>query len=138
MIKNSKIQISRLSFGTSALGDMPDTYGYSVNEKRARETINAIFDSECNLIDTSRNYGFGNAEKRIGQVIQERGGLPDDFVISTKLDRNMKTQKFDASRARRSIEESLEALKVDRIGLLHLNDPENCNHITEILSLIHI
>ena len=51
---------------------MPDTYGYSVDEGRARETINAIFDSECNLIDTSRNYGFGNAEKRIGQVIQER------------------------------------------------------------------
>ena len=131
-IKNSKIQISKLSFGTSALGDMPDTYGYSVNEGRARETINAIFDSECNLIDTSRNYGFGIAEQRIGQVIQERGGLPDDFVISTKLDRNMKTQKFDAARARKSIEESLEALKVDRIGLLHLHDPEHCKDITEI------
>ena len=133
-IKNSNIRISKLSFGTSALGDMPDTYGYSVDEGRARETINAIFDSECNLIDTSRNYGFGNAEKRIGQVIQERGGLPDDFVISTKLDRDMKTQKFDATRARKSIEESLDALKVDSIGLLHLHDPEHCRDITEITS----
>ena len=133
-IKNSNIRISKLSFGTSALGDMPDTYGYSVDEGRARETINAIFDSECNLIDTSRNYGFGNAEKRIGQVIKERGGLPDDFVISTKLDRNMKTQKFDATRARKSIEESLDALKVDSIGLLHLHDPEHCRDITEITS----
>ena len=133
-IKNSNIRISKLSFGTSALGDMPDTYGYSVDEGRARETINAIFDSECNLIDTSRNYGFGNAEKRIGQVIQERGGLPDGFVISTKLDRDMKTQKFDATRARKSIEESLDALKVDSIGLLHLHDPEHCRDITEITS----
>ncbi len=133
-IKNSNIRISKLSFGTSALGDMPDTYGYSVDEGRARETINAIFDSECNLIDTSRNYGFGNAEKRIGQVIQERGSLPDDFVISTKLDRDMKTQKFDATRARKSIEESLDALKVDSIGLLHLHDPEHCIDITEITS----
>jgi len=133
-IKNSNIRISKLSFGTSALGNMPDTYGYSVDEGRARETINAIFDSECNLIDTSRNYGFGNAEKRIGQVIQERGGLPDDFVISTKLDRDMKTQKFDATRARKSIEESLDALKVDSIGLLHLHDPEHCRDITEITS----
>lgn len=133
-IKNSNIRISKLSFGTSALGDMPDTYGYSVDEGRARETINAIFESECNLIDTSRNYGFGNAEKRIGQVIQERGGLPDDFVISTKLDRDMKTQKFDATRARKSIEESLDALKVDSIGLLHLHDPEHCRDITEITS----
>ena len=133
-IKNSNIRISKLSFGTSALGDMPDTYGYSVDEGRARETINAIFESECNLIDTSRNYGFGNAEKRIGQVIHERGGLPDDFVISTKLDRDMKTQKFDATRARKSIEESLDALKVDSIGLLHLHDPEHCRDITEITS----
>ena len=133
-IKNSNIRISKLSFGTSALGDMPDTYGYSVDEGRARETINAIFESECNLIDTSRNYGFGNAEKRIGQVIQERGGLPDGFVISTKLDRDMKTQKFDATRARKSIEESLDALKVDSIGLLHLHDPEHCRDITEITS----
>ena len=133
-IKNSNIRISKLSFGTSALGDMPDTYGYSVDEGRARETINAIFDSECNLIDTSRNYGFGNAEKRIGQVIQERGGLPDDFVVSTKLDRDMKTQKFDATRARKSIEESLDALNVGSIGLLHLHDPEHCRDITEITS----
>ena len=133
-IKNSNIRISKLSFGTSALGDMPDTYGYSVDERLARKTINAIFDSECNLIDTSRNYGFGNAEKRIGQVIQERGGLPDDFVISTKLDRDMKTQKFDATRARKSIEESLDAVKVDSIGLLHLHDPEHCRDITEITS----
>ena len=80
-IKNSKIQISKISFGTSALGDMPDTYGYSVNEGRARETINAIFDSECNVIDTSRNYGFGIDEQRIGQVIQEWGGVPADCVM---------------------------------------------------------
>lgn len=131
-IKKSKIQISKVSFGASALGDMPDTYGYSVDEDRARETINAIFDSECNLIDTSRNYGFGRSETRIGQVIQERGGLPDDFVISTKLDRNMKTQKFDVARARKSLEESLEALNVNKIGLLHLHDPEHCKDITEI------
>ena len=46
----------------------------------------------------------------------------------------MKTQKFDATRARKSIEESLDALKVDSIGLLHLHDPEHCRDITEITS----
>ena len=38
-IKNSNIRISKLSFGTSALGDMPDTYGYSVDERLARKTL---------------------------------------------------------------------------------------------------
>jgi len=41
-------------------------------------------------------------------VIQELGGLPDDFVISTKIGRNWETNKFDTSQARRSLEESLQ------------------------------
>jgi D-threo-aldose 1-dehydrogenase len=116
--------VTRIGFGTSSLGDMPDTYGYSVDAERARETVRTIFASPVNLIDTSRNYGFGRSEERIGEVIRERGGLPAGFVISTKLDRDMDTGRFDAARARRSLEESLKTLHVDRIHLLHLHDPE--------------
>jgi len=83
------LRVTRIGFGTSALGDMPETYGYSVDVERARETVRAIFASPVNLMDTSRNYGFGRSEERIGEVIRERGGPPADFVISTKLDRDM-------------------------------------------------
>jgi D-threo-aldose 1-dehydrogenase len=89
---------------------MPDTYGYSVDEPTARATIRAILDGPVNFMDTSRNYGFGRSEQRIGAVIRERGGLPHGFVLSTKLDRDMETGRFDAGRARRSLEESLQAL----------------------------
>jgi D-threo-aldose 1-dehydrogenase len=118
------LRVTRIGFGTSSLGDMPDTYGYSVDAERARETVRAIFASPVNLIDTSRNYGFGRSEERIGEVIRERGGLPAGFVISTKLDRDMETGRFDAVQARRSLEESLKTLNVARIHLLHLHDPE--------------
>ncbi len=128
-IRNAKLGrtnlvVSNICFGTSALGNMPDTYGYAVDEERARETIRAIFDGPINFLDTSRNYGFGRSEQRIGEVIRERG-LPAGFVISTKLDRDMDTNRFDAPRARRSLEESLEALGLDHIQLLHLHDPEH-------------
>jgi len=128
------LTVSRICLGTSGLGDMPDTYGYSVDEERARETVRAIFDGPVNFLDTSRNYGFGRSEQRIGAVIRERGGLPEGFVISTKLDRDMETNRFDGARARRSLEESLEALGLDRLQLVHLHDPEHCVSIDEIIA----
>ncbi len=36
----------------------------------------------------------------------------------------MDSRRFDASRARKSLEESLKALNLDRVHLLHLHDPE--------------
>ena len=131
-IGRTGLRVTRIGFGTSALGDMPETYGYSVDVERARETVRAIFASPVNLMDTSRNYGFGRSEERIGEIIRERGGLPADFVISTKLDRDMETGRFDAAQARRSLEESLKALNVDRIHLLHLHDPEYGASLSEV------
>jgi D-threo-aldose 1-dehydrogenase len=119
------LTVSNICFGTSSLGNMPDTYGYDVNEERARATIRAIFDGPINFLDTSRNYGFGRSEARVGEVISERGGVPDGFIISTKLDRDMETNRFDAAQARRSLEESLRALGLDRFALLNLHDPEH-------------
>lgn len=131
-IGSTGVEVTEIMFGTSGLGSMPDTYGYAVDEERARATVHAIFDSPVNCLDTSRNYGFGRSEERVGAAIRERGGLPEGFVISTKLDRDMETRRLDASRARRSLEESLEALGVDRVGILHLHDPEYCADLNEI------
>ena len=111
---------------------MPDTYGYEVDEKRARETLNTIFDGPVNFLDTSNNYGFGRSEERIGDALRERGGLPEGFVISTKLDRDMESGSFDASRARQSLEESLERLGLEKVQLLQLHDPEHASDLKEI------
>ncbi len=99
---NTRLSVSRLCFGTSALGDMPDTYNYVADEERALSTIRAIFKSPVNFLDTSRIYGHGRSEQRIGRVIQELGGLPDDFVISTKIDRNWETNFADSQRSQKS------------------------------------
>ncbi len=125
------LQISKICFGTSSLADMPGTYGYGVDEERAKDTIRAISASPVNILDTSRIYGFGRSEERIGAVIRERGGLPEGFVISTKLDRDPETNRFDAAQARRSLEESLTALGLDRVDLLHLHDPEHASSRAE-------
>jgi len=128
----SGVRVPAIGFGTSGLGDMPDTYGYHVDEERAHATIRKVFDSQYGFLDTSRNYGSGRSEQRIGDVIRELGGLPEDIVLSTKLDRDMESGRFDASRARRSLEESFKALSVDKVQLLHLHDPEHVSSIEDV------
>lgn len=126
------MEVTPICFGCSGLADMPDTYGYEVSEGRARETLEAIFESDVNFIDTSNNYGFGRSEERIGDAIRAHGGPPEGLVISTKLDRDMDTLVFDADRARRSLDESLTRLGVDRVQVLHLHDPEHVADISQI------
>jgi D-threo-aldose 1-dehydrogenase len=128
------LMVTSICFGASGIGDMPDTYGYGVDEKRARATLHAIFDGPANFLDTARNYGHGRSEERIGAAIRERGGLPQGFVISTKLDRDFETNAFDAARARRSFEQSLKALGLARVDLLHLHDPEHARSFKEATS----
>jgi D-threo-aldose 1-dehydrogenase len=131
-IGDTGLTVPAICFGTSALGDMPDTYGYAVDEERARATVRAILAHPHGFLDTSRNYGFGRSEARIGQVVRELGGWPAGRVLSTKLDRDMETGRFDGDRAWRSLEESLEALGRDRVEILHLHDPEYAADLGEV------
>ncbi|ANN57170.1 oxidoreductase [Mesorhizobium loti NZP2037] len=124
--------VSNICFGTSPLGSMPDTYGYSVDNDRARTTIKAILELDHCFIDTSRNYGLGRSEERLGLVFRELGGLPRHCVLATKIDRDFETNRLDATRVRRSVEDSLEALGLDRLQVLHLHDPEHCADLSDI------
>ena len=128
----TKLNVSRICFGTAPIGHMPEVYGQGASEALAHEIVRAIFSGPSNFLDTSRNYGAGRSEERIGKVIRELGGVPKGFVIATKLDRDPDTNRFDAGSMRRSLELSLRSLGVDRVGLLHLHDPEYAADIDEV------
>jgi D-threo-aldose 1-dehydrogenase len=113
-------------------GGLTNTDNGEADRERARETVRAIFRSPVNALDTSRIYGRGRSEDRIGEVIAERGGLPEGFVLATKLDRDPETGRFDADAARRSLEESLRALHLDRVHILHLHDPEFVSDLSQV------
>src|ERR687889_2073787 len=85
------LSVSPLCAGGAPLGDMPETFDFSVPEERARETLRAILESPINFLDTAASYGDGEGERRIGEVLEEMGGLPEDFVLATKADRNLTT-----------------------------------------------
>ena len=129
---SNDLSITNICFGTSALGNMPETYGYEVDPSEAEETIQAIFQSPINFMDTSRNYGMGRSEQLIGNVLKKIGGKPTNFVLATKIDRDMTTDVLDADVTRRSFDESIQALGTDKIDILHLHDPEHCRDVKDI------
>lgn len=126
------VAVPAVGFGTSGIGHMPDTYGYGVDEARAKATVRAVLDMPHGFLDSSRLYGVGRSEERIGKAIAEMGGWPAGRVMSTKLDRDAETGRFDAGQARRSVEESLEALGLPKVDILHLHDPEHARDLGEI------
>ena len=119
------LRVTPIGLGCAPLGDMPDVFNYSVPEDRALATLRAAFTGPINFIDTAALYGDGEAERRIGLVLRELGGLPADVVLATKADRNGQTGDFSGNQMRRSIERSLRLMGLDRLQLVYLHDPEH-------------
>jgi D-threo-aldose 1-dehydrogenase len=118
------LEVSRLCIGSGGLGSVPWLFGYETPEDRAVDAIGAALASDLNFIDTSAGYSDGEAERRIGLALREAGGLPDGWVLETKVDPLPGEGSFDASTVRRSVEGSLKRLGLDSLQLLHLHDPE--------------
>jgi D-threo-aldose 1-dehydrogenase len=117
--------VSPICVGCAPLGDMPETFEYSVSGQRAFDTLRAVFESPLNFLDTAASYGDGESERRIGEVLGEIGGLPEGCVLATKADRDLQTGDFSGGQMRRSVERSLRLLGLDRLQLVYLHDPEH-------------
>ncbi|MDN3497014.1 aldo/keto reductase [Planococcus sp. APC 4015] len=122
---STALEVTSVCVGTSPLASMEFLYGYGVEEDTAVATVSAAFDSPVNVMDTSNGYGpAGESERRIGAAIAARGGLPEGYVLATKVDPATGSTDFSGDRVRASLEESMERLGLDHIQLLHLHDPE--------------
>jgi D-threo-aldose 1-dehydrogenase len=115
--------VTPVCVGTSPMS-MPEQYGYRVDPARAVAMVVAALDSPIRFVDTSNGYGNGQSERVVGEGIRAYGGLPKDYLLATKVDPDPLTGDFSGDRVRRSVDESLERLGVDRLELLHFHDPE--------------
>jgi D-threo-aldose 1-dehydrogenase len=116
------ITVSAICMGGSQLGSMPELFGYEVTEKDAIGLVRRVLDSPIRFLDTSNGYGGGRSEERIGRAVRDHGGLPADFVISTKVD--ALDGDYSGERARTSVRESMERLGIGRLPIVFLHDPE--------------
>jgi D-threo-aldose 1-dehydrogenase len=119
------LHVTPICVGTSALGNFPSQYGYEVSTGQAVLTMLAVLKGPFNFVDTSNEYGNGgDSERRIGQALAAVGGVPDGFVIATKVDPLVGSLDFFGDRVRASVEESLQRLGLDRLQLVYFHDPE--------------
>jgi len=116
------VTVSAVCMGGSQLGSRPELFGYEVTEEDAVRLVGRVFDSPIRTLDTANSYAEGRSEQRIGRAIREFGGLPADFVLSTKV--APKLGDYSGERVRASIRESMERLGIDRLPLVFLHNPE--------------
>lgn len=118
----SGLKVSEISLGSWL------TYGGSVGSNAARDCVLKAYELGINFFDTSDAYYRGEAEKVLGDVLQE---LPrTSYVLATKVFFPMGSGPNDKGLSRKHIMEechaSLKRLKTDYIDLYqcHRYDPE--------------
>jgi D-threo-aldose 1-dehydrogenase len=121
----TSLRVTPLCVGCAPLGSMPEVFAYDVAEEQALATLRTCFQSPINFLDTAASYGDGESERRIGLVLKELGGLPQDYVLASKADRDLKAGDFSGDQIKRSVERSLKLLGLDKIQILYLHDPEH-------------
>jgi D-threo-aldose 1-dehydrogenase len=140
-IERTGLEVSKLSLGTAPLGGLFT----SVPEADSDGVIAAAFDADINFFDTAPLYGSGRAEVRLGRGLN---AAKRPYILSTKVGRVLNPVSgvsnagglagfadadtsvepvFDYSRAgvRRSFEESLKRLNVDRIDVALIHDADD-------------
>jgi L-galactose dehydrogenase len=117
-LASTGLQVSVLGFGAATLGN---EYGTTDRAGAARAVAHAI-ERGINFFDVSPYYGRTLAEERLGEALL---GLRERVVLATKCGRyDVAAFDFRAERVQRSLEESLQRLRTDRVELFQLHDVE--------------
>jgi aryl-alcohol dehydrogenase-like predicted oxidoreductase len=119
---------SRCGLGTAPLGSRPAGPLWWGDQDRtvAVRTVQTAIDAGVTWIDTAPFYGWGRAEEIVGDGI---AGRRDDVVVLTKCGTVRHpdgTWVEDGSPAavRADVEASLRRLRLDRIDVVQLHDPD--------------
>lgn len=135
------VSLTALGLGTAQFGNLYR----ETSEEEAAGALEAAWDGGIRYFDTAPHYGLGLSERRLGALLRERPR--ETFVLSTKVGRLLEPNPggegerdedmfdvpathrrrwdFSADGVRRSIEESLERLGLDRIDIAYLHDPDD-------------
>jgi aryl-alcohol dehydrogenase-like predicted oxidoreductase len=106
-------------------------FGWTIDQARSFEVLDAYFQAGGNFIDTSDSYGrrgpggAGESERIIGRWMASRGNR-DQMVIATKVGMAPDLRGLSRETIRRGIEGSLQRLGIDTVDLYyaHRDDPD--------------
>ncbi|MFF7994276.1 aldo/keto reductase [Kitasatospora xanthocidica] len=134
------VRVSELAFGAAGIGNLFTP----LSDEQAAQAVAAAWACGVRYFDTAPHYGLGLSERRLGDALR---GLPrNEYVLSTKVGRlldpvpttgddlangfavpadHRRRWDFSAEGVRRSIEDSLNRLDLDRIDIAYLHDPDD-------------
>ena len=133
------LELPPLGFGAAQLGNL---YRVTTDEEAAG-AIAAAWESGIRYFDTAPHYGLGTSERRLGALLAPYPR--EEYVLSTKVgrllrpgpgtgddmanafavpDHHVREWDFSETGVRRSHEESLERLGLERVDVLLAHDPE--------------
>lgn len=128
--------VGSLGFGAAPLGNM----FRAITEDEAESTVSAAWDSGIRFFDTAPAYGAGLSEVRLGEALADHPR--DEYTLATKVGRlisdelengrtagpfshgpsNKMLSDYSADATLRSIENSLERLRTDRLDIVWVHD----------------
>ncbi|MFJ6572472.1 aldo/keto reductase [Streptomyces sp. NPDC091292] len=139
----SGVEVTDLSFGAAGIGNLYT----AVDDAQAGAALRAAWDEGVRYFDTAPHYGIGLSERRVGAALRDRPR--DRYTLSTKVGRllepveggaaygddlahgfavpatHRRVWDFSADGVRRSLEDSLTRLGVDRVDVVYLHDPDD-------------
>lgn len=131
-------KLDRYVLGCSQLGGLY----HAMAEADAQAVLQCAWEAGTRHFDTAPHYGAGLSERRLGRFLRQ---LPRDaFTVSTKVgrllvdtdedvdgdfgffggDQKRRVLDYSADGVRRSLEESLGRLGLDRVDTIYVHDPE--------------
>jgi hypothetical protein len=110
------VSVSILTFGAGSRF-------LKLKRERSVGMLHRALDLGINFVDTGENYGDGESEKRIGEVLSTRRR---EVFIATKLGQR------DADGALRAMEGSLKRLRTDQVDLVHIHHLEGAEDLAKV------
>jgi D-threo-aldose 1-dehydrogenase len=141
-----RLGLGELGFGGAQIGNLFEATSPDV----AAAAVHAAWQAGVRYFDTAPHYGLGLSERRLGHALCEHPRA--EFLVSTKVGRllvpndraqgpddegfavpatHRRVRDYSRDGVLRSIESSLERLKLDRIDIVLIHDPDD--HVTEAI-----
>jgi D-threo-aldose 1-dehydrogenase len=134
----SGLEVTTLGFGAATIGNL----FRPIPEETAQGMLDSAWDHGVRLFDTAPSYGNAMSEYRVGRNLRERDR--DEYVLSTKVGYLLQpahpsegineswvapgafktVYDYTADGARRSIEDSLQRMGVQRIDIAFVHDTD--------------
>lgn len=132
-------QLGRSGLSVAPLAFGGNVFGWSVDEPRTFELLDAFVDAGLNLIDTADVYPAwvpgnrgGESETIIGKWLK-RSGKRDKVLIATKVAKWVEQRGLAPVNIRQAVEGSLQRLQTDYIDLYQAHEDDAAVPLSETL-----